>query len=104
MNVLAMALATLGVSSAWAEATMETGQMDHSNMPGMVMPGMKNMQPAPAKAKPKPTAKPKSQSQPAQSGMPEMDHSKMDHSNMPGMDKPAANEMPAMDHSNMPGM
>ena len=109
MKVLAVALATLGVSSAWAQATIEIGQVDHSNMPGMEMPGMKNMQPAPVKVKPKPAAKPKVQSQPAQSGMPEMDHSKMDHSNMPGMGQPAASEMPAMDHSKMdhskmPGM
>lgn len=106
MNVLAVVIATLGVSSAWSQTTMGTGQIDHSNMPGM-----ESMQPpAPVKAKPKPkpkpkpAAKPKQQSQPAQSDMPEMDHS-----NMPGMSKPAASEMPAMDrskmdHSNMPGM
>lgn len=116
MNVLAMAVATLGASPVWGQTTVGTEPMDHSNMPGM-----ENMQPAVDTVKPKlaPTPTP----QATQGDMPEMDHSKMDHGsmdhsqmnhgsmdNMPGMSagQPAMNmtpsaakEIPAMDHSTM---
>jgi copper resistance protein B len=76
--------------------------MDHSSMPGMVMPGDTQ------KPTKKETGKPdsvkqkapaiKSESRGKASGM-----APMDHSSMPGMKMPAAHNA-AQDHSSMPGM
>ena len=85
MNVLVLALTTLGVSPAWSQTTMGTGPMDHGSLDHSSMSGMK---------------------QPAAGAMPEMDpgktdHGSMDHSSMPGMKQPAASTAPDMDHSAM---
>lgn len=94
MKVLAVALATLGVSSAWAQAAMGAGQMDHSKMPGMEMPGKKNMPAAnemPAMGHNKPGTDTSAEGRPA------MDHSAMDQGSQPAIKQ----DMAGMDHGDM---
>jgi copper resistance protein B len=116
-------LLLLGLIPVALTAAAQT--MDHSSMPGMVMPGdppktakktAKRPPPVADKGNAGPT-KPSSKAM----GATQMDHSSMpgmampgmtmpapksrsqDHSSMPGMNMPAA-KAPSQDHSSMPGM
>ena len=89
-------LLLLGLLPVAISAAAQT--MDHSSMPGMVMPGDSKKTVAktakkPVAASPKSTGR-KTNTLPAKSGA-------MDHAKMPGMKMPAAG---APDHSAMPGM
>lgn len=80
MNLLAVSLAALIVSPAWAQTeAMDPGSMGQGTMPGMDASSMN------------------------QDAMPGMDHSTMDHGAMPGMntDSMGQGAMPGMDHSTM---
>ena len=86
--------------------------MDHSSMPGMVMPGDTPKQAKKPVKKAAPVAHQghvgKRASPSGASHAVHMDHSsmpgmKMDHSSMPGMKMPAAGSS-SQDHSSMPGM
>lgn len=93
-------LLLLGLIPIAVTAAAQT--MDHSSMPGMVMPGDSQKPAKSSTKKPAPT-KQKAPAQKAASPGKAPAMAPMDHSSMPGMKMPAAKPA-AQDHSSMPGM
>jgi copper resistance protein B len=92
-------LLLLGLIPIAVTAAAQT--MDHSSMPGMVMPGDSQKPAKSSTKKPAPTQKAPAQKAASPGKAPTM--APMDHSSMPGMKMPAAKPA-AQDHSSMPGM
>jgi copper resistance protein B len=92
-------LLLLGLIPIAVTAAAQT--MDHSSMPGMVMPGDSQKPAKSSTKKPAPTQKAPAQKAASPGKAPAM--APMDHSSMPGMKMPAAKPA-AQDHSSMPGM
>ncbi|MES2255554.1 MAG: copper resistance protein B [Pseudomonadota bacterium] len=91
-------LITVGLIPIALTAAAQT--MDHSSMPGMVMPG--------DAAKPSTKSAPAADQRPSETQMPSARTPAkkavpMDHSSMPGMVMPAT-QAPSPDHASMPGM
>ncbi len=93
-------LLLLGLIPIAVTAAAQT--MDHSSMPGMVMPGDSQKPAKSSTKKPAPTTQ-KAPAQKAASPGKAPAIAPMDHSSMPGMKMPAAKPA-AQDHTSMPGM